>query len=330
MLIMKVKILLVIGVLLGLFSCRNDDLIKSYQCSIVKSIEQFPDSTFFSKISCMEYHNGKLYILDKKRGDVIWLNGDLTKMGIVSQHGISPDETVMPLKFSVNSDTVYVLDFGSRLLKKYFDGKLVGGFTPSNANDNRFAVTCNSVFLSATTDSSSYLRVDKNNVALQLSGGNVSKGTTERRTITLNQKHIFCSNGFIYTVSGNFPFIDKYDADNGSLVETCDLSNVPIIKEALEYEKTIPYQENSYYIYIMDAYMQNDFLYLLCSSSGKQKKNYTVKTVLKIKVKGGMNAVCTYVLPHDFYSSFCVSDSFLYAMRDVTSCEIEKMLLPDE
>ena len=96
---MKKKLLITVIMILYLYGCqeRNNSV---FYCQVENKIEEYPDSSFFSNITCMNYDNGKLYVLDNKRGDIVELNDDLNKMKYVSRHGEAPYETVMPFTFS--------------------------------------------------------------------------------------------------------------------------------------------------------------------------------------------------------------------------------------
>lgn len=306
-------------------SCQNSRTSNKVYCEITESIEEYPDSSFFSSISLMEYSGGKLYILDEKRGDIVCLNENLKKMEYVSRHGEAPYEVVMPITFSVKNDTVYIVDLGTRSMKKYYKGLFIDNFSLSNANENRFSINESHIFLSATTDTTSYLKIPLDNPSQQRATGGVTKESTPKRTIMLNQKHILYSNGTIYSVSGNYPYIHTYNT-NGKLTNTFDISSIPVIKNALEYAKSLPYQENSYYIYIMDAYLTHDYLYLLCSSRSTSE-GYKVNTVLKLSINDEMTIHSTYILPHDYYSTFCISDSHIFAAQTGRICTIEKIAM---
>lgn len=310
---------------MGLFSCHKESKERGTHCKVVKSIEEYPDSSFFSSIKCMEYNNGNLYVLDEKRGDIVKLDSTLTTMEYVCRHGEAPYETVMPLTFNVQNDTTYIVDLGTRSMKKYSDGHLCDNFPLSNANANRFSLNESFIFLSATTDSTCYLKIPLRTPTVQTPMGMIVKESTQKRTIMLNEKHVFYNKGYIYTVSGNYPYIDKYTVD-GRHIKTFDISNIPVLNSALEYVKSQFYQENSYYIFIMDAYLSNDFIYLLCSS-GAASKDYHVNTILKLNIDEDMKLSDTYILPHIYYSSFCVSDSYIFAAQTTRNCSIDKMAL---
>lgn len=317
------KILFFVFFFLCLYSCLNKNRGNVSYCEVVKSIEEYPDSSFFMSIKCMEYSDGRLYILDEKRGDVVALDSNLSTMKYISRHGEAPYETVMPLTFSVWKDTTYVVDLGTRSMKKYYDGKLWDDFSLSNANAHRFSVNESFIFLAAATDSTCFLGISLQNPSLQTPEGMVVKESTPRRTIMLNEKHVFYYKDYVYTVSGNYPYIDQYDAD-GQHLKTYDISHIPVINDALEFSKSQPHQENSYYIFIMDAYVDNDFIYLLCSS-GAASKDYHVNTILKLSINENMKLMSTYILPHAHYSSFCVSGSSIFAAQTTRNCSIDKM-----
>lgn len=273
----------------------------------------------------MDYNNGNLFILDEKRGDVVCLDENFKSMQYVSRHGEAPYETVMPLTFSVRNDTTYIVDFGTRSMKKYYKGEFIDDFPLSNANGNRFSVNESFIFLSATTDTTSYLRIPLKNSLQQEAIGLVTKEATAKRTIMLNQKHILYNKGTIFAVSGNYPYIQSYNTD-GNLINTFDISSIPVIKNSIEYANSLPYQENSYYIYIMDAYLANDYIYLLCSSRPTSQE-YKVNTVLKLSINSGMTLQSIYTLPHDYYSTFCISDSHIFAAQTGRNCSIEKIIM---
>nr|MCY2675264.1 hypothetical protein [Bacteroides fragilis] len=42
-----------------------------------------------------------------------------------------------------------------------------------------------------------------------------------------------------------------------------------------------------------------------------------------------MKHISTYILPHDIYSSFCVSDTYLFASQEVAGVTIEKIKIGD-
>ncbi len=322
------KILFLLATVLCLHACRDKKSGSILHCQVENQIEEYPDSSFFSNITCMTYNNGKLYVLDKKRGDIVELSDDLKKMKYVSRHGEAPYETVMPVTFGVLKDTIYVVDFGTRSMKKFHEGAFCGNFSLSNANENRFSLNDSLLFLSATTDSTSFLIIDIQDPDKQNPAGKVIKERTRLKTLITNKKYIFYDKEEgIFSVSDCNPYIEQYDI-SGKHVKTYDISSIPVIKESMEYAKKSASQENSVYRYIMDAYLINGNIYLLCSS-GSAQGDYSVNTILKLSINDGMKNVSTYILPHKYYSSFCVSDLYLFAAQQVKNSTIEKINMSD-
>ena len=227
---MKKKLLITVIMILYLYGCQERKNNGVFYCQVENKIEEYPDSSFFSNITCMNYDDGKLYVLDNKRGDIVELNDDLNKMKYVSRHGEAPYETVMPFAFSLLNDTVYVVDFGTRSMKKFYNGQFMGGFTLSNANENRFCLNDSMLFLSATTDTTSFLKITLRHPSEQVQLGKVVKEKTKTRTIMLNKRHLlYNKDGYIYSISGNYPYIEQYN-HNGEYIKTFDISSIPIIK----------------------------------------------------------------------------------------------------
>ena len=318
------KILFFIAVILCLVSCRNNKGVGNIICCQAESaITEFPDSSFFSDITCMLHHQDKVYVLDKKRGDIVALNEDFSTMGYVSHHGEAPYETVWPFTFNILKDTVYAVDFGTKSMKMFYEGNFCGSFSLSNANENRFCLNDSLIFLSATTDSTSFLIIDRRNLKKQIPKGRVVRENTPFKTIISNKKHILYEGGKgIFAISDCYPYIDQYTI-YGEYVKTFDISYVSVIKKAIEEADKFALEEKSIYTYIRDAYLANDCIYLLCSSRDSQN-NYKVNTILAFSINNEMKLISSYILPHDIYSSFCVSNTYLFAAQKGRGTTIEK------
>ncbi|WP_431422737.1 hypothetical protein [Bacteroides hominis] len=324
------KILILIIATLCFSSCNN----KEKNCSLMYcqpeiEIEEYPDSSFFSNITCMTYYKNKIYVLDKKRGDIVALSDNLKEMEYVSKHGEAPYETTWPFTFNVLDDTVYVVDFGTRSMKKFHKGVFYGDFLLSNANENRFSLNDSLIFLSANTDSTSFLMIDKYHPDQQTPMGKVVREKTPFKTIISNKKHIlYDKDKGIFSVSDCYPYIEQYNI-HGEYIKTFDISSIPIIKEAMAIAEKNSNKENTVYVYICDAYLANDHIYILCSSRSSSG-DYRVNTILKLSINDEMKHISTYILPHDIYSSFCVSEPYLFASQQVAEVTIEKIKIGDE
>lgn len=313
--------------LLGLCSCTSHvKSLKEIPYTVVEQLEEYPDSTFFSDIRHTEYEDGKLYLLDAKRGDIVWVSEDFKQMDYVARH--SEIDLVMPVSFTIRHDTAYICDEGAvKPLKIYANGCLVKSASIPRYNEKRMGVSASSLFLSLPTDSSCFIKIQRNDLDKYVLVGRIIKEDTAQRTIMLNARHMFYYEGALYAVSGNYPYIDKYDAESNEHLETLDLSDIPFIKSNLDYIATKVLGPKSYFVYIDDGYLSDGYLYLLCASLGD---DYRCNTILKIDVSGKvMEPVGCCVLPGKYYSSICVSSDYLYAICD-NPCAIEKIKLEDE
>lgn len=311
------------------FSCSEKNKDRLIHCQLEKQIEEYPDSSFFSQVNCMNYYNDNIYILDEKRGDIVALSSDLKNIKYITKHGEAPYETLFPVTFCIYNDTLYAVDFGTRSIKKYYDDIYCEDIVLSNANENRFSINDSLIYLSANSDSTSFLKIDKTNPKNQIAMGCVIQEKTPFKTIISNRKHIlFDKNEGVFSVSECYPYIDKYSF-SGDYITSYNISSIPIISEEIKKYKEKSDNDNSVYIYIRDAYLANGKIYILCSSS-TQKNDYKVNTILELSIKNEMKLVSTYILPHDIYSSFCISDKYIYASQEGRKVAIEKIKLRND
>jgi len=68
---MKKKLLITVIMILYLYGCQERKNNGVFYCQVENKIEEYPDSSFFFFFTCMNYDNGKLYVLDNKRGDIV-------------------------------------------------------------------------------------------------------------------------------------------------------------------------------------------------------------------------------------------------------------------
>ena len=308
-------------------SCSSDkkNTLEELDVEFVERITEFPDSSFFSDVRMMEYENGRIYLLDAKRGDLVALTEDLKQMKIVAPH--SEIDLVMPASFDVDNDTAYIFDYGSvKTLKMYIEGKQIRSMSSLRFKEKRMAVGKSFIWASAPTDTSCYLKLSKQNPDEFILSGRVQKEDNKKRTIIKNSKHLFLDDdGMLYAVSDSYSYVEKYNSQTGVLEELLDLSSVPFIKENIQYAESQKVDNNSYFIYVMDACLYKDVLFLLCTSL---EEPYSCNLLLKIDVGGkNMQLAGYYELPGNVYRSICVSNEYLFAAYHGRDCAIEKYKL---
>lgn len=308
----------------GLTSCspsKSKELIHELNLEFVERITEFPDSSFFSDVRKAECVNGKIYLLDVQRGDIVGLTEDFKQMEIVAPH--SEIDLVMPSSFTMKQDTAYIYDSGSvNTLKVYSKGKKIRSMSSSRFRDKRMAVDDEFFYMSLPTDTSCYLQIDKYTGKNLYYRGDVINEDDSRIQL-LNKKHLFMGDkNELFAVAECYPYIDRYDLETGKLKERFDVSMFPFIQENIDFIKRQPVEPKSYYTYIDDACLYKGTLFLLCSML---VDTYSRNMLVKIDVKGKtMKAVGYYELPGNFYMSICASDDYVYAMYSGRDCAIEK------
>ena len=315
--------------LCGLAACnphKSDMELETMNYELVERLTEFPDSTFFTEITHAEYENGRIYLIDKKRGDVVALTEDFKQIECIAPH--SEIDLVMPIAFTVWQDTVYICDEGSiNTLKVYTKGKQISSLSSVRFYEKRMAVNNTALYTTFPTDSSCYLKINRHDTEKRAYEGKVVKEENERRTIMKNEKHLFLNNGILYTVAECYPYIDSYNAKTGKWIKNLDISHIPVIQSNISFIESQPVEPKSYYVYMEDGDIHNNFLYLLCASLG-DNNNYRCNTLLKVDVSNeDMKPVGYYELPGRFYTAICVSDNYLYAIYSDKDCAIEKYKL---
>lgn len=325
----KQSLVVMLFSLLGLCSCsfNKENTLFTLDVEFVERITEFPDSSFFSDIRKMEYEDGKIYLLDVKRGDLVSLTEDFKQMEIVAPH--SEIDLVMPASFAIEDDTVCVYDYGSvNTMKVYAEGKQLRNMSSFRVKEMRMAMNDSFIWASAPTDTSCYIRLNRWNPDEFILSGKVEKEENAKRTMKKNSKHFLSgNNGMLYAVSEAYPLVDKYDMKSGALKESLDISNVFFIKENLEFAASQNLDPNSFFVHVTDACLYENELYLLCPSLGMP---YRCNMLLKIDVGGNeMRLVGYYELPGNVYRSICVSDEHLFVAFQGRDCAIEKYRLND-
>ena len=310
--------------LLHLTACslQTGSGIKEHECTLLHSLTEYPDSTFFSEISCLYHHKGKLYAFDQARGDVAVWNGTDSDSTFytVGTHGEGPEELAYPVTFYPIGDTIAILD-GGTLSIKYFDktGFIRARDVTAYTND-RFFIEDDTVYMTSLTDSTCYAKIPgswtrRDSLQNIVLCGNMlhitdRKGSNMSRNV---RKMVKGADG-LYAVCRSYHVVEKYDLHTNALLESYDLTAIPYIKSVVNYIKNENLPENTEAIFIRDAYWHNGLLYLLCAD---WNNGYAVNTVVALSDNGGLAPYAMYHLtPERAYNTIAVSDSCLYAADD--------------
>jgi hypothetical protein len=320
----KLLFLLLTGLL---FFCQCKKIeYKEYVCKVDLQTEMFPDSSFFSDIRCMQYSEGNIYTLDVGRRDIVTFSEDFTNMRIIGNPGSGPEELTAPGKFYVLHDTVYIMDFGYGSIKTYTDNKFLSTNKLSGVSDKRFFYAYDKFYIPFVTDSSIFEVVNKDILKNNMNqyGGKITEFADE--TFIHNERNLLYDNkDFFYAVSDNLIQIEKYDLKTLKFVSDFDLSTIPIIEKNLKYIASQPQKINSVYVPIVDSYLVNGALYLLCADLEPPVKS---NQLIKITLYPQIEVSAIYTLPGRIYLSFCVSPDYIFAF-DKSGGTIDRIKLSD-
>ncbi|MDR3235290.1 MAG: hypothetical protein LBT48_00985 [Prevotellaceae bacterium] len=319
---------LLLGIICMLFATTCDESkyenLEEYFCHIDAEIDMFADTSFFSEITCMQYYQGSLYALDAGRRDVAVFPEDYAAVSFAGQPGQGPQDLTSPNVFYVSNDTISVLDDGIGL-KQFYRNKFVNLLKAKLSSNCRFTCVSNKYYIPAFNEN--YLfAVLKNNGSENdvVYGGHTVKFNSVKETIFRNLRKLLSDSLYLYAVSDNIPNIEKYDLTTYELIETLDLSDVPIIKKYLRHIASESLPPDTYIKFMGDAYLSDNFLYVLCASPSP---DYKTNTILKIGLYPEMKPVAMIYLPDKIYSAFCVSPKYIHAFNS-RKATIERFEIP--
>lgn len=126
-------------------------------------------------------------------------------------------------------------------------------------------------------------------------------------------------------VSDNMPFIEIYDRSTNQLINKYNYSSVNCVNESLKaIENQKEQYENSYSNLCEDVYIDNENLYILVANF---KDKYFVNEIIRFKLSPQIVPTAIIKLPGNIYSTFCISDTLLYAYNSSKNT-LEKYTMP--
>ena len=299
-------------------SCIESTAIEENSLRVVKSVQCFPDSSFFSDIRHMKYEDGYLYMLDVKRRNVIRLNSSLIEMNEYGVGGRGTGELQAPFSFTVKEDTVSILDFMSRTLKHYSSfGYIDESRLDIVPNDGRMDISKNNDFLIPVYSDSCQLSIIAQSHRSFV--GYPKQFKSIKKTAVMNHNHILAYDNYILVIPTTLPYVQLYDTD-GKLLKTVNLDKAWFYKKNLSYILNQPdfSEDNISYVINIDAYQKGNNLYILCS---RYENTYKADRILVVDLSNeALKKV--FLLPKYNYGSICYDGSRFYAFNE-TLCTIE-------
>lgn len=321
---MRKQLLLLLFLSVFLTGCR-DRLVKLPELaySPMRSFSEFPDSSFFKSISCMDVVDGKLYMFDQTRSDVAVLDLQTDSFYTVGAHGQGPEELANPYSFYVQADTVYIWDGGALTLKGFAGGRYSHTLAVCGGSMNRFFVEGDTIYLPLVSDEASFVKVPKlwqrGDEAHLVYGRHVFQISEDPSMNSVrNVRHLLKGTGCFYAVCPSYPVVEKYDLHTDALLASYDLSRIDFVKDDLDFIAERNSGPKSYTTSFKDAYCFGNKLFILFSS---QCGGFSTDKVIVLEDKGGelVPTGLIQLTPGAIFESVCVDENCFYAMNYETS-----------
>lgn len=318
---------LIIFILCGsfIFSCKKDnDEFSVITCSLERSIDVLPDSTFMSDAIKMQIAGNHIYFIERTSRQLIKLNTDFTINTRIGQWGMGPRDLTEPRNFFLIDDSICIMDIGSMSLKYFLPENTFAHSLKMKVFSEQRVFSHDDFLYLASYDrdlKTSISLLNLTNKENMSSFGESFDFNHSLQNIIRNKRDLLKDHEYFYTVSDNQPIIEKYDLVSKEKLESFDYSFIPIIEKNIRTIASMPDSPNSYTSFVRDSYIYDGELYLLIS---KQGDKFTANTILRVKLYPNFELEKTYLLPGEIYSTFCIANDSFYAFNYETAA-IEKI-----
>jgi len=300
--------------------CRRDRAkIEQLRLNLSQDIEEYPDSSYFSDIRCIEFYDNYLYFLDPGRKDVAKIDLEFATVEYIGRGGRGPGELLFPATVSIFEDTISILDASLGILR-YKDKAFLELLKVDNLTDYRFFSSKEGYFLPTSSVDGTFQIVSLNESEEISYHGNPEKYESAVRTRVLNGRNLHSHPSGIVTVPDGLPFVEIYDWKTKECINRIDLSNIEPYEINLKEIKKHNYDERTYPVLVRDSYMFNNDLFILCLDHTHQgEANLIIK--LNFEKEPFVESIIT--LPDRNYMSICVNQNSLIAFNRIKTI-IEK------
>lgn len=305
--------------LLSFVACqtRSSKEIKS-QLVVLKTIEEFSDSTFFSDVHGVFAYEKGVLLTDYKRDQLFVLDKDLDLVSTIGQKGQGPEEFLGASHLFYNGDLVFIENEMKRAFEIFTkEGQYKGNIPHKRiAPQTRFFEYEGAIYYSPDSDEFAICKLDIKSKTMEMFG-EVEPYRTKRETRIKNGRHLLHGQNKILGIREAKPIIELYDF-KGKVLLHKDFSDVESVADFVKFDKLKPIKENSYYVYNSDAYIAGNDLYVLIATVGEKggKKRPESNTVLHFQLSD--KAIVykeTLVLGRGWYRKLCVMGNNLIAFN---------------
>lgn len=281
--------------------------------TVLKEINQFNDSTFFTKVSDITAVGNQLFILDKKLSKTYVTNHNLELLSDFGIPGKGPKELASATRAFADKQHYYIYDGGN--------GKILAHSISEHSEISNIPFNYFDIGKSFITDSVIFFNTRRSkehpiNTLNLATNETHSFGQAAEKGLNTPIRHLVDNNQGFFSIYGeNAPIINYYSYQ-GELIKQFDFSNEGIFKNRLAVKDsdqlTIKGASSPLPVYknvIWDATFNSGYLYLLALS---QKNETTVKSNTILKLSWSNNHLSiekSYELPEKgWYSKFEIID----------------------
>lgn len=313
-------------IIILLIACRKEYRVTEESLSVVKCVEHFSDTLFFSKVAKMQTYNDKIYCMDSYQEQIFVLDKNLQLKQVIGKKGEGPDEFKNLSGIFVSQEGIYILDSGNvcLFLYKNTDSLIrVHNFTIDEyfiMPEFRFLLEKDTSFIIAASDTKkAFANFDLKHNVNSFWGERFSFNSDTHNRIR-NGRNLLKTKDLFVSVSDNMPVVEIYDICTKRKIKDFDFSEISYVSKQLEYAEV---KNHSYYVLIQDAYIDEDKLYMLISE--KMNDSFYTNLVLVFALKEKCELTRILRFPGNIYSTLCVNNDTIYAYNSSeTKIEILK------
>jgi hypothetical protein len=297
---------------------KNQVKVKEYYCKPDTTIMLYSDSSFFGFLSCMQYHNGKIYAVDTKRSDIAVFNETFDSTFFIGKQGHGPGEfSGLHSPLYVHRDTLNIME--NRGIVRFYKGCYTDLIRLPLKENGRFAYHSGKYYLPHSMPASTFVvaaAFAEFNPDSLIYGGFPAKFDDETRTIHSNHRHLLIDEKYFYLISYNLPVIEKYDINTLELVSSFNTSGIPVIQQNLEHARKLTLPPNAYYNSIRDGYIFEGILYLLSGNPPGAGNN---SSIVRISLYPEMKVLDVLTF-EGYHTTFCISPNYIFTFCDPNEC----------
>ncbi len=309
----RIFILFLIQVIL--YSCQDETKLITNYIKPNTTLSQLNDSTFFVDIRSINHDNDNIYMVDGRLDQIFILDKNYMLTNCVGIRGNGPGELSYLSKILVDNDTLYVYNGGKMNLEVFKQSSHIKSIKlPSSIRTSGSVklAKSNKYLYVSSVDPVGCTTIASYNI---MSGdvkkfGNIQKYNSQKEICMKNLKHLLTYNDLIIAIPNNSYSIEIYDSETNFIREV-KYNDISILRDTYNYINSKLIESNSYYVLISDAYIYENYLYLMLLTYNKKTEQMQSNTVLEINLNDDFRASRLLNLGEGWFEAICIFDKML-------------------